>query len=309
MRSLFAALFAISAFIALAPAARAQTLCEATWIDAPRGNREVPVRIRMPSGTRPAPVILFSHGLGGSLDAGTDWVEAWRAAGFITVNIQHHPSDDTIWRGTARPMQGLRGAMNAEQLKARADDVHFVLDRIAGGGRVGNCNLGRADMAHIGMSGHSFGAQTTLAISGAHYGGQPVMADPRITAAIAFSPQPARGQSDQVAFGTIRIPFFTVTGTKDSMVLLSGVTAADRLRPYEAMPPGAKYLLVIDGANHLMLGGQQMRTRNSSPPAGMTRTVTEATTLFWRATLMGDTGARAALNAFVPAKGDRFEHK
>lgn len=309
MRSLFAALFAISAFIALAPAARAQTLCETTWIDAARGNREVPVRIRMPSGTKSAPVILFSHGLGGSLDAGTDWVEAWRAVGFITVNIQHHGSDDAIWRGTARPMQGLRGAMNAEQLKARADDVHFVLDRIARGGRAGSCNLGRADMTRVGMSGHSFGAQTTLAISGARYGGQAVMADPRIKASIAFSPQPAKGQSDQVAFGAIRIPFFTVTGTKDSMVLLSGVTAADRLRPYDAMPPGAKYLLVIDGANHMMLGGQQMRMRNNSSPAGMERTVTDATTLFWRATLMGDAGARAALNGFKPAKGDRFDRK
>lgn len=318
MRLLIAALAAsplaiAPALLALAAGAQAASpagkLCEATWVDAARGNREVPVRIRMPAGTGRAPVILFSHGLGGSLDAGTDWVEAWRAAGFITVNIQHHGSDDAIWRGKARPMQGLRGAMNADQLTARADDVHFVLDRFARGGMTGSCDLGRADMAHIGMSGHSFGAQTTLAISGARYGGQAVMTDPRIKAAIAFSPQPAKGQSDQAAFGAIRIPFFTVTGTKDSMVLLSGVTAADRLRPYRAMPPGAKYLLVIDGANHMMLGGQQMRMRNSSPPAGMERTVTEATTLFWRATLMGDAGARAALNAFVPAKGDRFERK
>lgn len=307
MRFLFAGLI-ISALVALAPA-RAQTLCEATWIDAARGNRAVPVRIRMPAGTGRAPVILFSHGLGGSLDAGTDWVAAWQAAGFITVNIQHHGSDDAIWRGKARPLQGLRGAMNADQLKARAGDVHFVLDRIARGGMAGACNLGRADMARIGMSGHSFGAQTTLAISGARYGGQAALADPRIKASVAFSPQPAKGQSDQAAFGGIRIPFFTVTGTRDSMVLLSGVTANDRLRPYEAMPPGAKYLLVIDGANHMMLGGQQMRMRNATPPPGMERTVTEATTLFWRATLMGDTRARAALNAFVPAKGDRFERK
>lgn len=307
MRWLFAALLAISAF--LAPAAGAQTLCEATWTDSARGNREIPVRIRMPAGTVRAPVILFSHGLGGSLDAGTDWVAAWQAAGFITVNIQHHGSDDAIWQGKARPMQGLRGAMNAEQLKARADDVHFVLDRVARGGMAGACNLGRADMSRVGMAGHSFGAQTTLAISGARYAGQASMADPRVKAAIAFSPQPAKGQSDQAAFGGIRIPFFTVTGTKDSMVLLSGVTASDRVRPYEAMPRGAKYLLVIDGANHMMLGGQQMRMRNGGPPADMERTVTEATILFWRATLTGDAGARAALGAFVPAKGDRFERK
>ncbi len=312
MRLLIAASFALPALVALAAAApQAPGTCEATWTDTARGNRDIPVRIRMPAGTGSAPVILFSHGLGGSLDAGTDWVEAWRAAGFITVNIQHRGSDDTIWRGKARPMQGLRSAMNGEQLKARADDVHFVLDRIAKGGLAGGCNLGRADMTRIGMSGHSFGAQTTLAAAGARYGGQGMMADPRIKAAIAFSPQPAKGQSDQAAFGGISIPFFTVTGTKDSMAMLSGVTAEDRLRPYAAMPSGAKYLLVIDGANHMMLGGQAMRLGNASPPDGMGRTVTEATLLFWKATLMGDRRARAVLDDFGAsvAKGDRFERK
>jgi len=53
----------------------APAVCEASWRDGAR-NREVPVRIRLPDGTGPIPVILFSHGLGGSLDAGTDWGEA-----------------------------------------------------------------------------------------------------------------------------------------------------------------------------------------------------------------------------------------
>ena len=34
------------------------------------------MRIRMPAGTAKAPVILFSHGLGGSLDGGTNWAVA-----------------------------------------------------------------------------------------------------------------------------------------------------------------------------------------------------------------------------------------
>jgi predicted dienelactone hydrolase len=295
----------------MARAAAAPQVCNAVWTDQARGGRAVPVRVRMPAGTALAPLIVFSHGLGGSLDAGTDWVAAWAGAGFITINLQHAGSDTAIWKGQARPMQGLRGAMTADQLRARAEDVRFVLDQAARGMRAGDCDLGRADMEHIGMAGHSFGAQTTLAVSGARYGGAPAMRDPRIRAAIAFSPQPSKGQDDRAAFGGVTIPFFTVTGTRDALVWLNGVTAEDRVRPYAAMPAGGKYLLVIKDADHAMLGGQATRPRGTPPPAGMAQTVTEATTLFWRATLRGDARAAGELERFAArvGPGDRFSAK
>jgi predicted dienelactone hydrolase len=62
--------------------------------------------------------------------------------------------------------------MTPEQLQARAGDVRFVLDRVARGGAEGACDLGRADMGRVGMAGHSFGAQTTLAVGGTRYGGR-----------------------------------------------------------------------------------------------------------------------------------------
>jgi predicted dienelactone hydrolase len=288
------------------------TVCEAQWRDPARGGRVVPVRIRVPAGPGRVPVILFSHGLGGSLDAGTDWVEAWAAAGFATVNLQHAGSDVDVWRGKAHPLEGLREAMTPQQLRNRTDDVHFVLDQLARGadGPGGSCDLGRLDMTRIGMSGHSFGAQTTLAVAGARYGGLPLLQDRRIAAAIAFSPQPAQGQDDRAAFGGIAIPFFTVTGTRDALPMLNGVTAEDRLRPYEAMTGGGKYLLVIDGANHMMLGGQALPMRNTTPPPAMVATVTASTTLFWRATLLGDRDAATELRRFgTHLTGDRFAAK
>jgi predicted dienelactone hydrolase len=193
--------------------------------------------------------------------------------------------------------------------------VHFVVDELARGvavdGPNGSCDLGRLDMTRIGMSGHSFGAQTTLAVSGARYGGLPLLQDRRIAAAIAFSPQPAQGQDDRAAFGGIAIPFFTVTGTRDALPVLKGVTPQDRLRPYEAMTGGGKYLLVIDGANHMMLGGQTLPMRNNTPPPAMVATITASTTLFWRATLLGDRDAASELRRFGPhlATGDRFATK
>ena len=88
-------------------------VCDAVWHDSVR-NRDVPVRIRMPGGTGKAPVILFSHGLGGTVQAGTVWGEAWAEAGFVVIHLQHPGSD-----GPAVRAVGFRGAMGAEQLIAR----------------------------------------------------------------------------------------------------------------------------------------------------------------------------------------------
>lgn len=313
MKALFAAaVVAIgAAALSAAQAAAAPVTCNAVWTDPARGGRSVPVRIRMPEGNARAPVILFSHGLGGDLNAGTDWVAAWAEAGFITVNIQHAGSDSAIWKGRMRPMQGLRGAMNGEQLQARAGDVHFVLDQLAKGGREGTCDLGRVDMDRIGMAGHSFGAQTTLAVSGARYGGEAIMRDPRIKAAIALSPQPAQWQDDHSAFGAITIPFFSITGTRDELPFLNNVGPLDRTRPFAAMPNGGKYLLVLDGANHMMLGGQLMRTPGLTPNAHIVDAVTRLTTDFWRAHLMAGSNRSdlIARDRGVLSKEDHLEEK
>ncbi|MEO6216649.1 MAG: dienelactone hydrolase [Sphingomonas sp.] len=293
---------------AIAGEPAASSVCEAQWQDPARGNRIVPVRIRMPAGTGKVPVILFSHGLGGSLNAGTIWAEAWARDGNAVIHLQHEGSDSGIFR-----TGGLRSAMSAEQLAARTGDVHFVLDELARLKREGACDLTRLDLGRIGMSGHSFGAQTTLAIAGTHY--QQLRTQPfdrRAKAAIAFSPQPSMGTPDSVAFGGITMPFFTVTGTKDALPWLNQVTPEDRQRPFRAMAPGSKYLLVVEGANHGIFSGQD-RTGfgNAASAPHMRAVVIEATRLFWRATLHGDVAAQAALDGFaatLPAK-DSFARK
>lgn len=299
------------AFPAAVHAAAPVQICNATWTDPARANRQVPVRIRMPAGTGKVPLILFSHGLGGNLDSGTDWAEAWADAGMAVINMDHPGSDRAvIFNGQ------LFQAMNAEQLSARAGDVKFVLDEVSHRPSEGSCDLGRIDMSRIGMSGHSFGAVTTQAVSGQHYplGLFPKFADPRITASIAFSPSPPVMGDDKDAFGAIAIPFMSVTGTADEAPVQRRVTAADRQRPYRAMPAGGKYLLVLDGANHMQFNGQDT-LRNGMKPDPHTRAVTiAATTAFWRANLLGDGQAASwlakpdGLKATL-AKGDLLEMK
>lgn len=289
-------------------------LCETVWRD-PLRNREVPVRIRMPIRGDRLPLILFSHGLGGSLDAGTLWSEAWARAGFAVITMQHAGSDGGLLL-EQRPLFAMMKAMNPDQLEARALDVHFVIDEAERRPRVGECDLARIDPARIGMAGHSFGAQTTLAVSGAYYplpGGVRSELDRRIKAAIAFSPQPAALLSPEEAFGRIAMPFLTFTGTQDAVPMLNKVTPEDRQKPYRAMPPGRKFLVVFEGGNHQSFGGQ-FSPRNLPVDPHIHEVVIEASIAFWKAMLLDEAAPllwlerEAGLRARL-APGDRFERK
>ena len=275
----------------------------------------------MPAGAGRAPLILFSHGLGGSLDGGTVWGKAWADAGFVVIHLQHPGSDGSILRGAwGRFGATLKAAMTGDQLRARVADASFVLDRLTalerqGRGREGACLLSRIDLGHVGMSGHSFGAHTTQALAGQVF---PAMgaagADRRIAASIAFSPSPPQGGPDAQAMAGIVRPFFSITGTADTTRVLPGVTAADRERPFRAMPPGGKYLLVLKDATHADLGGNPAGMRRPQADARVSRIVIDATTAFWRWTLLGDARAKAALDSPAGiraelAPGDRLERK
>ena len=304
-------------------------VCDAVWRDAAR-DRDVPVRVRMPDGTGRAPLILFSHGLGGSLDGGTNWAKAWADAGFVVIHLQHPGSDRSILTAARRGGLGgrlrggmradisaaLRGAMTGEQLQARVRDVGFVLDQVPLRRSEGACALTRIDLAHVGMSGHSFGAHTTQALAGQVFPATPAgAADPRIAAFVAFSPSPPRGGADAAAMAKITRPFFSITGTADTSPAVPDVTAADRERPFRAMPPGGKYLLVLKDATHADFSGNAgAGPRSRAPDPHVARVTIDATTAFWRWALLGDRQAKATLDdprgiAAELVPGDRLDRK
>lgn len=250
----------------------------------------MPVRVRLPAGSGPHPVILFSHGLGGSLDAGTRWATAWTEAGFAVIHIQHPGSDSALWQGLKgrEAFAALRKGMDAKQFLNRIGDVKTVLDAVGGTVQIGTCPLSRLDAERIGIAGHSFGAQTVQATAGQQFrtpSGLVGMGDARIRAAIAFSPAPARAEPDGSAFGKIAIPFLSVTGTKDEVPGITTVKPQDRTRPFQAMPPGGKYLLVLDGADHMIFSGGEQRRPATAADRRIERVVNEVGVAFWRATL------------------------
>jgi hypothetical protein len=80
----------------------------------------------------------------------------------------------------------------------------------------------------------------------------------------------------------------TMTGSRDQG---AGGQGPDwKKEPYKFSPPGDKYLLFIEGANHLSFGGG-LGSRSS-----VTTDVVKAVSLaFWDAYLKGDAGAKTSL--------------
>ena len=291
-----------------ANAAGAVRVIEQNWADAARG-RTVPVRIYSAEGVQPGarqPLILFSHGLGGSRAGGEQWGRLWAAQGFISVHMQHPGSDEALWKDK-NPLQGfanLRRAMNAENGILRAQDVGFVLDEIARRKKAGAAEVVHADLERIGMSGHSFGARTTIAAVS-------VKAGQRIRAAIAFSPAPEAGEAlNRERFGRIAIPFLNLTGTADHLPLINDVSAEDRRIPYQFMNAPDKYLLVLNGADHMVFNGQPAERKWTEQNRDLHAPLIERVTLgFWNAYLKGDAAAKAELTgtAFKSALGANGE--
>ena len=267
-------------------------------------DREIPIRVYLPPDnagrSRPAasPVVLFSHGLGGSRAGSPFLGKHWAARGYVAVFLQHRGSDESVWKDQplAKRMAAMREAASGKNYLLRAQDVPAVLDQLAKwNGESGHELAGRLDAQTVGMSGHSFGGHTTQAVAGQKFplGGQ-ALTDARVKAAIVMSPSaPDRGDIN-AAFGSVKIPWLLMTGTHDTAAIGSQ-TPESRRRVFPALAPGDKFELVLDKAEHSAFterplpGDQQQRNPNHH------RAILALSTAFWDAYLREDAAAKAWL--------------
>ena len=253
------------ALVALA-LATALPVCEAVWRDDARG-RDLPVRITLPAGTAPVPVVLWSPGVGGDRRGGGVWAAGWAAAGLAVVQMEHPGSAAAVYRPEGTPEQKrarLAAAITPAQLQARVDDARFILSELAFRRDLPGCDLGRIDAGRAAIAGHSMGAWAVQGLAGQRFatpdGDAALLRDTRFRAAIAFSPTATPGTD---AFRRIGIPFLAITGTLDGATAAAppedrAKALATRSAPYQSMPAdGSKCLLVFADATHMMFAGNR----------------------------------------------------
>lgn len=291
-------------------AQQAVRVVDLTAVDAAR-QREIPLRVYLPASAEAAPVILFSHGLGGSRAGYAYLGKHWAAHGYVGVFLQHPGSDAEVWQSQPplRRLLALKQAANGRNFLARVRDIPAVLDALERWQHeAGNPLAGRLDLRRVGMAGHSFGAVTTQAVGGQSFAGRPLFAEARISAALAMSPSPPQRGDAKAAFAGVRIPWLLMTGTRDRSPI-NDVDAASRLAVYPALPPGGKCELVLADAEHSAFGDRPLAGENGAAPEAYHRRVLAISTAFWDAYLRHDAAARQWLSGGagdILADGDRW---
>jgi predicted dienelactone hydrolase len=321
--SFFLASFAATAVLAYDPLALPEAASPAPLdfkVQDPKRERALPIRVYLPATKQAAPVVLFSHGLGGSCQNNPYLGKHWSARGYAVVFVQHPGSDESVWRGQ-RPGQipmAMKQAASLENFMLRVADIPAVLDQLTRWhAEEAHALRGRLDLSRIGMSGHSFGAVTTQAVSGQSLPvGGARFTDPRIKAAVAMSPSlPAAGSAER-AFGSVTLPWLLMTGTKDVARIGAMTIGGDldsRLGVYPALPPGDKYELVLHDADHGAFGERSLPNEGANRNPNHHRVILALSTAFWDTSLRGDAEARAWLNSESPRsvmeKDDKWQRK
>ncbi|MGI6418770.1 MAG: alpha/beta hydrolase family protein [Thermoguttaceae bacterium] len=259
----------------------------AVWVDRAR-QRPVPLKLYYPAGgEQQLPVIVYSHGLGGSREGCAYLGHFWASHGFLSVHPQHHGSDEQVWRGKIRPRAAIKASFDDPQnLVDRVDDLRFVLDSLESHAARQTPLGRRIDTSRIGIAGHAFGALAALVTAGQSPPQLPCHSAPdaRVKAVLALSSPVSVGWPDHAAeYAAIRVPVLHMTGTGDDSPV-GPTRAADRRVPYDNIHGADQILVTFFGADHLTFSGH-LRPRASQADPYYQRRIEAASTAFWTAYL------------------------
>lgn len=291
---------------------------ETTLRDPTRGERAIQLRILYPEAESipalPVPVVIFSHGLGGTCRSSEFLGEHWAGRGYAVVFPQHPGSDESVWKEVPRqqrPRAFIRAA-SPKNAQDRVLDIHLVLEALERWAVSDDHPLsGRIDPLRVGMSGHSFGALTTQTLCGqTNPDGVQFPCPRRVRAAISMSPAMPQQPDVAAALSNVRIPWLMMTGSKDHSPL-GNLTPELRKQVFNHFPAAVDhYELTLGGAHHFVFTNDELPASVPLRRPRHQQTILTISTAFWDAYLRDDPAAKHWLagraSRSVLEAGDRW---
>jgi dienelactone hydrolase len=206
----------------------------------------VPVTRYAPQAAGCAPLAVLSPGAGGD-ERGLAWLAQFLAdQGWLALVLGHRESGLAALKKDVRDNDGLHGGLLALTTDAAAYRARFMdIDAV----------LHWADQQckapYRVLLGHSMGAATVMLEAGAKNQLDLHPADV-FDAYVALSPQGPGSLFPPHAWAGIHKPVLMLTGTRDKALEGDWQT---RTLPYADLPPGCKWLGVIEGSSHMNFAG------------------------------------------------------
>ena len=299
----------------LTPDASLYTTQTFDWQDASR-KRSVPARLYLPANCKsaagPIPLVVFSHGLGGSRDGYKYLGRHFAANGYASLHLQHIGSDRQLWFGNPFSLLGrMNDAANDNEAIDRVRDLSFALDQLF----LSDAAI-RFDAQRIIAAGHSYGANTSMLAAGAEVernGRMLRLRDARIKAAILLSAPPFYGSKDIASIlNGIEIPTLHITATEDDIAIpgyRSGLS--DRLAVYQHIgngPAASKVLAVFKGGSHSIFT-DRMGTGGVELNPKIKAATRDLALAFLNSLYAGDADAMQRWQSQNVSLIERFDHK
>ncbi|HTC95743.1 MAG TPA: hypothetical protein VK699_20035 [Terriglobales bacterium] len=267
-------------------------------------NKDLPLNVLYPvaTGSQPLPVIIFSHGAGGSKDGYQGLTRTWASYGYVVIQPAHADSI-ALQRAQGRHPGGLlqnaeEAVSDAQAWQDRPRDISFVIDSFGELERKVPQLKNKLDATRIGVGGHSYGAYTAQAIGGATIVllGETVplsLADKRVKAILMMSPQGAGEMGlTHDSWKNFTLPMMVMTGSLDRGLKKQ---APDwRKEPFDRAASPEKYYVFIDGATHMSFTGNLAAFGAQKQ---IFNTIKLASFQFWNAYLKGDPAAQSYLKS------------
>lgn len=267
-----------------------------TFVDRNRQNRVVPYKLYYPENVDTMPVVIWSHGFGGSRDGAAFLSRYLAERGFALLHLTHDGTDTSLWEGKpGHPWDILRKTTIPRAVTLnRFKDIPFVIDHLK--------DLDVSfDTTKIGMSGHSFGALSAQVACGQMFpdenGTLQSYADDRIIAGLSYSPvridQLGPDNADvstgpDTVYGMIKKPMLYMTGTQDNGPI-DGAPYTDRFLIFDHTGAEQKYLMVKNGGDHMIYNGTRGKLGNQDNRERLEEIIQVTSYHFWNAYLRDDT--------------------
>ncbi|MFG1993084.1 alpha/beta hydrolase family protein [Actinoplanes sp. NPDC048988] len=228
---LIAVVVLLSGFGPARPATAATRVTTRTLLLARGADRPLPTTVWYPSPlTGRHPLILFSHGLGGTPSDFAPLIAGWAEAGYLVA-------------APAYPHTNRRVPVVRPDVRSQPADALYVVDQVRRLSAVpGDVFSGHVDAARWAAVGFSAGGTTTLGLFGPGH-------DPRLRAGVSIA-----GREAPAGFGGWPAPLLFVHGNRDPVVPIGAAR-----RAYGA-DPWPKRFVTVRGAGH----GEYLRPGNPS---------------------------------------------